>query len=564
MKYSVSYLGRSQIVGNRSAQQVSLAPNLSRDPVAFDAGLVHPLRFREAISALHDVVVSDLRYQPRDKTAYQEWKKTQQQREAKLYREELKQAKEKLLKKSGIDKELEARFQSARKKYWKLRQKYSNYLLRHDPELWRHLMPCDPVITVGEDVVFFECFSADESSYGCLTADRDAFGKAESFQYGTTNVDYSWALYDHFQSLRSYRETRFQVDPEGFEVKTTGTEDYREEKIDLPQGWLRGFMQIQSAMSLPMRKVTLSRETVYSLLAWMKRHRPKRSPRALRFELLTGQSPKLVMEPWEKEIVSYGTTYQGASCQPVRIWGTRRLMFLSRVLPIADRFDVYLLGTGLPSFWVVKMGEMRLTIGLSGWTANDWTKGSSLDALRPPVSAPKELVGGVISLLRDRKALSLSDLTSELSTDANQSMSALNHLAETGQIIYDLDAGLFRWRQVMAKALGEAELGPENEEVSEGRALYNRRKVKISSHEQHSNGLQILIAEVDKMPVELLMDEEGLIKKGKCSCNHFYRNGLRMGPCRHLLATRLAALQGSSENTSSKSWYDRLLRTSHN
>ena len=112
-------------------------------------------------------------------------------------------------------------------------------------------MPCDPVVTVADDVVFFECFSADESSYGCLTVERDGgFGRSENFQYGTTNVDYSWQLYDHFQALRTYRETRLQVDPSGFEVKTAEHSDYREEKIDLPDGWLRGFMQIQSAMTL--------------------------------------------------------------------------------------------------------------------------------------------------------------------------------------------------------------------------------------------------------------------------------------------------------------------------
>ena len=113
--------------------------------------------------------------------------------------------------------------------------------MTHDPELWRLLMPCDPVITVAPDVLFFECFSADESSYGCLTVDREAFAGERDVALGTTNVDYSWALYEHFQLLRSYRETRFLVDPAGFEVATTGQADgYREEKIDLPPSWLRG------------------------------------------------------------------------------------------------------------------------------------------------------------------------------------------------------------------------------------------------------------------------------------------------------------------------------------
>jgi len=62
-----AYLGRSAMQG--AGTVLNLSPNLARDPVAFDAPLLHPLRFREAISALHDVVTSDLRYKPRDKTA---------------------------------------------------------------------------------------------------------------------------------------------------------------------------------------------------------------------------------------------------------------------------------------------------------------------------------------------------------------------------------------------------------------------------------------------------------------------------------------------------------------
>ena len=117
------------------------------------------------------------------------------------------------------------------------------------------LVPCDPIVTVADDVVFFECFSADESSYGCLTVQRDAFGPLENVRLGTTNVDYSWDLYHHFQALRTYRETRLRVDPAGFEVATQGAADYREEKIDLPAGWLRGLAQVQAAMTLPMRRV---------------------------------------------------------------------------------------------------------------------------------------------------------------------------------------------------------------------------------------------------------------------------------------------------------------------
>jgi len=140
------------------------------------------LRFREAISALHDVVISDLRFKPRDKTAYEEWKKNERSRVAALRAQTYKEAKKEILarREEAVPPDLEKQFAHCRSVYWDARQKYSNYLRENDMQLWRMLMPCDPVITVADDVVFFECFSADESSYGCLTVNRDSgFGACD-------------------------------------------------------------------------------------------------------------------------------------------------------------------------------------------------------------------------------------------------------------------------------------------------------------------------------------------------------------------------------------------------
>ena len=61
MDLQVAYLGRSGLRRTAGGVAVSLAPNLRRDRVSFVGTLRSPLRFREAVSALHDVVVSDLR-----------------------------------------------------------------------------------------------------------------------------------------------------------------------------------------------------------------------------------------------------------------------------------------------------------------------------------------------------------------------------------------------------------------------------------------------------------------------------------------------------------------------
>ncbi len=556
MNVLFSYLGHSGVNASASGVSVDLAPNLSREPVAFDAALRHPLRFREAMSALHDVVISDLRFKRRDKSAYEEWKRGAAARVRLLRSETYKEVSADILARRAepLPRDFEKEFQRARKTYWGARAEYASQLRKHDMELWRLLMPCDPVITVAEDVVFFECFSADESSYGCLSVNReDGFGPSENLQLGTTNVDYSWDLYHHFQSLRSYRETRFRIDPGGFEVATGGAPEYREEKIDLPSSWLRGFMQIQAAMALPMRKVTLTREAVYSLLVFLKQHKAHTSPRALRFEFTAGKPPVLVLEPWEQRIVVHGAPTGMEGGEPIRIWGRQRLLTLARLLPLVESVDVHLLGTGFPSFWVVNMGEMRLTLGLSGWTTNDWTRGSALDLLAPPVTVTADQIARVGRFLQQERAATFPEIVARSGVAAEQSAAALNHLAQSGQMIADLPYGVYRWRQIMAQALGEAEIGPENPESVASREILARKRAVIESRTAAPNGGTVFTGTAANTPVELLLDAEGRIKRGKCLCGHFQKGGLRMGPCRHLLSLRMLAVQGSA----GKDWFER-------
>ena len=542
MRMNFAYLGRSRMVDVGAGQMLSMAPNLARERVSFDGALLHPLRFREGVSALHDVVINDLRFQPRDKTAYEAWKKDQKAASQRLYREAYEKAKTDLAarRQMEIPPGFEKLFESTRSRYWAARNRLTAILARENQELWRLLMPCDPVITVADDVVFFECFSADESSYGCLSVSRDAFGNSSGTSLGTTNVDYSWDLYHHFQSLRSYRETRFLIDPAGFEVKTAQAADYREEKIDLPPGWLRGFMTTQEAMSMPGITVRLSREAVYSILAFHKRHKARASPRALRFELLPGKPPALVLEPWEQRIVSHGTTYDGPPTEPIRVWGTRRLLVLARLLPLAEHFDVHLLGTGLPSFWVAHMGEMKLTLGLSGWTTNDWTRGSALDLLSPPATVTEDLMISVGRALKDRRAMSLSALQSATGASAPAALAALRRMAFTGQVIHDLPHRVYRYRQVMSVPLAEAQLGPENPELAGARHLLLSAKAAVETSTRLESGV-VITGKVESTPVELMVDFDGRIRRGKCLCGHYRQFGIRNGPCRHMIALRYLA-----------------------
>ncbi len=542
MNVNVSYIGRSQLRQASGGQRIlDLAPNLSRDKVALDAVLKEPIRFREAISSLHDVVINDLTFKPRDKSAYEEWKKQQASREHAIRIGTMQPARETVAagRAPKPTAEMQQQHRAALDRYWKARSQLNVRLRDDDETLWRQLMPYDPVITVAEDVVFFECFSTDESSYGCLTIDRDScFANTRDACVGTTNVDYSWDLYHNFQSLRTYRETRFNINPEGFTVQSSDREDYREEKIELPDGWLRGFMQLQAAMALQMKKVTLGVDAVYTLLAWLKRHREKHGPRAIRFELADGKSPRLVLEPWNVAIESPSTNYHGPATEPVRIWGRRRLLSLARLLPLATHVDVYLLGTGLPSFWVVQMGNMRLTLGLSGWTRNDWTRGSAVQMLLPQNEPNVAQVASAAEQLSLQRTLTMNTLSSNLRCSADGAASVMNQLALRGQAIFDLHAGVLRWRQLLPMALSDRELGEPHPELAGAQQILAAEKVKVETREEAPLGGEIITGKVENQSCEVLIDGDGIVRKGKCRCSWHFKFGVRNGPCRHLQALR--------------------------
>ncbi len=215
MLLTFAYRRRSSIAATMNNLVVALSPNLRRDRVSYNGTLTQPLRFREAISALHDVVLSDLRYKPKDRSDYEAYKAQMKKREDALRRAAAQEVRAQMLAQQPepMPEGLEQRFRQLRRLYWNARQEYANYLSQHDPELWRLLMPCDPVITVADDVLFFECFSADESSYGCLSVDRGAFASESDVSLGTTNVDYSWALYEHSSSCAAIAKHVFSSIP---------------------------------------------------------------------------------------------------------------------------------------------------------------------------------------------------------------------------------------------------------------------------------------------------------------------------------------------------------------
>ena len=73
MRFQYRYYGETYVSNSAASTDMRFVPDALRAPTHFVANINKHIPFREAISALHDVVVADQRYQPKDKTAYKEW-----------------------------------------------------------------------------------------------------------------------------------------------------------------------------------------------------------------------------------------------------------------------------------------------------------------------------------------------------------------------------------------------------------------------------------------------------------------------------------------------------------
>ena len=101
------------------------------------------------------------------------------------------------------------------------------------------------------DRLILEVFSKDEGAYAQLGVDWSAFEVAGTPRYGTTNIDFSKGLFDGVQRMRSYRPTRLSIGHDAVSVHTEGKPPVIEKTIQVPDAWLRGFLQVQSAATLP-------------------------------------------------------------------------------------------------------------------------------------------------------------------------------------------------------------------------------------------------------------------------------------------------------------------------
>jgi len=550
MRFEYRYYGATSVDNSASATAMRFVPDVLRPPTYFVADVNRRLPFREAMSALHEVVVADGRYQAPDKTAYKAWlaeNETAMLAGFQARSEELRAKQAPLLEELRA---LRARKQAVLKPFYEAQAKFYRYLYLSDRTLWVAL---DPVITVHPDRLFFEAFSRDEASYACLSCSMDAFDHVGDVAYGTTNIDYSQALYDEFQKIRDYKTTRLAIDPGGFQVQTADDPAFVEPKIDVPDSWVHGFLQVSSAMTLPARRLELHPMDVHNFCLVLRRRRERAGPRSIRFILTPGEPVRAVFEPWNLEVVCRRSIYEGGTAEEIRIWGRRRLLALERLVPLARGFSVHLMGSGMPSFWIADLPGMRFTLGLSGWTANDWSRAGQFDLLAPRGEVDADSKEKVYTALARRWFASAEQLARDTGLARITVERALALYTQAGRVIHDLADGVYRLRELTREPLPIDTLRFASPEEQEAETLLALHAVTVAPAAALADGATRLSGVARsgerRYRATLTLDADLRIVDGACECNHYTQHRLRRGPCAHMLALRLAqanAVEGAA------------------
>jgi len=537
VNYTASF-SPSRSFSSASRTQVGMGVDMGRDPVFLDGEVRESVSFARLMLALGEVVKLDETWKTRDNSTYQEWVAREYLKELNIELGKSAEVIPGLLKKrEGLNAEyvaLQAKSRVFSDSLNAPRAAYYSWLYSNNRAQWLVL---DPIVSVHPDKTYFEAFSGDESVYARVTLPHDAIQLFEPPHLGTTNIDFSLGLERELSRARNYRPLHLNVGLGALELSTSAN-SVREKKIDLPESWVRGLVEVQGALSMATLEVVIDSWRLADVLAMLEERREKQGPRSLLFELTPGEPVSVLVEPWNERFVLSHKPWSGGAPRSIKVWGRRRLRVLTGLLTLTDSVTLRLLGSGMPSFWSIEVGGIGLTVGLSGWSAQDWARHARFSAFVPQEETDVTDFHQARYLLKSSYSLDASTLAESLNVKPASARSLLQRLCSRGVAMFDPDSGTYLARELFPNG----QLAPESKaglEESQGillarQATFSQYRDDITADERAVSATVTLDGESTTMFIRF--DNDGRATYGECSCSFFRYNKLKKGPCRHMIS----------------------------
>lgn len=573
MKVNYEYASPSMCVQQEGHTTLGLSPDISRDEkVSFVGKLKNPLIFRDAMLMLREIVISDTRKKTKERVEFFAWLNNEIERRIQEYEQYLPGVREELQKNmEGLSNEIKEKDETIKKllsmkrelkkeidsydvwrDYYAIERKFWNFIKNRDYNLWFVL---DPVITVHPDQVSFEAFSVDESVYGCLSIEMDEFELLKEPKLGTTNIDFSAKLAKEMERFRTYTNVELSVNPEGFTVDSGVIPEHMEKKIDLPQTWIKGFNQVSAAANLNGLTVELSSTDMYDICSFLRRHKARKSPRYMKWILEKNKPVRIIFEPFGTELV-LKAVYRGDKNREEKIWGRRRWLVIEKLLPLAKSFTIKLLGFGMPQFIIADLGKIKMTIGFSSWSSNDWVKGTAFNIMSGFIKEGNYTK--VYDLLKKNRFMSIDEICSELNENKkSETISGIGSLLKRGEGYFDAVNNVVRFRKLCNEPIPKELYETTDTELKVQKLIdkgMEHFKVKMTENKEYvfTNCYQIpnkkynncfyrgtkdYNRQYNSITAELVIDEDGQISKLSCECKEFKEGPKNISAsCPHILA----------------------------
>jgi hypothetical protein len=373
------------------------------------------------------------------------------------------------------------------------------------------LRAADPVVTSTPEGLRFESFSVCCGVYARLDVEADALDAAHTAA-GVTNVDVNPPLREALASLRAAEPLRLNIGDDGLRVATLDAEVV-EERVPLPDRWLKGFAETQLLSARMAEQHTLDAAAARAFVQGL----PKTS------------AAKTVM--WAARAAGGLRLASRPSAGAVCAAGPERLRVIEPLLRFATGMRSYAAranATSLPmaSAWVLGLPGARLTIALSPEKTRGFSgEGAVLHALSTDeVEADADLLS---ALLAFEPRIDVQQLAADAAISPERALGALSLLASSGQVGYDLAAGAYFHRPLPVRADVLDTLHPR---LADARRLVAAEAVTV-----RGDGVrQVRSGGVD-YEVRLATDAAD----DRCTCPWQAKHRGARGPCKHVLAARI-------------------------
>ncbi|SEH00098.1 SWIM zinc finger [Nonomuraea solani] len=360
----------------------------------------------------------------------------------------------------------------------------------------------DPVVTCDGGRLRFESFSACGGVYArldVLELEGDVLDR------GTTNVDVNGPLRESLARVGGRDPLHLGVGPDELTV-TTLDGAVVEKKVPLPSRWLRGFAEVQVIAA-----------------AWDLRAELT-GPHAVRFlrSLPRGARSTVWAVPSGRDLRVSSAPVRGGVC----LSGTGRVATLLPLLRFAKALRVYgpADGSSTASAWELELPGMRYTLAISPEPWRGFSgEGAVLDDLSTDEAAADADVVGM--LLNFEPTVELGLLADRAGLPLDRVRAALTQLGTAGRVGYDLHEAAHFHRELPYDKEQVAELNPR---LTSARRLVDSGAVRLLPTDE----------------AEVTTDggvRRVRVSAGECTCPWWFDHRGSRGPCKHVLAARIAA-----------------------